>query len=223
MVVNNSAGSPTDNNSGAADTAESQQLDLDQKINNIVHAALGKRLSSFESKIMSVLQNSGSQPKQQVEQEEEPTTNKDRIARLENELKREREERASERETARQMKLKNETADALRKAGVKPEHIKAVSALLITEDRKVQIDKLGNITFAGEYEGDSVPLMEGITSWVKNGEGKVFLDQPKVPRASNDTRQYKGASVSSQQSSETRTIEELDAEILESARNMFGI
>lgn len=213
MADKNSIGgsSTLENEAGETSTHNTDE------INEIVHRAISKRMDAISRKFEEKLESLASKlvPPPPKEEEPEAKTLRERMAAVEEENKKLRQEREAERQASREKNLRLSLQEELTKAGVDPNLMRSLMSQLIHEDKLVSVDKAGNIVFRGEYEDETVPLADGIQAFLKTPAGKAFLPA-RNPQGSNDTRRYR----TERQPATNQT--DSDRELLEGILSQFG-
>lgn len=97
-------------------------------------------------------------------------------------------ERDAERLAARNLKLRTTVTDQLVAAGVDPSRAKHALAYLVDGEKRVDFDG-DAIVFKDDSSG-ALPLAEGLKSWVKSPEAKLYLP----PAGGGGTGQGQGQS-----------------------------
>jgi hypothetical protein len=96
-------------------------------------------------------------------------------------LEREREE---ERSKARDAQMRQAVRDQLIEAGVDPARVKQALTWVVEGERRIQYSEDGSLTYRDD-DGVPVSLSEGLSSWAKTDDAKVFLP-PRNLQGSGD-------------------------------------
>lgn len=102
----------------------------------------------------------------------------DKIRELEDRYKQAEASRESEQKARQRDEERNELAGALRRAGVGDAQIRPAIALLYTEEQRVaRLPDTNKVALKvnGKYGEELVPVDEGVLSWLKTDDGKMFL------------------------------------------------
>jgi hypothetical protein len=119
-----------------------------------------------------------------------------RIKELEEKNRQESAARTEERAARFRDEERTALANVLRAAGVDELRLKPAVALLYTEDKRVARTEDGKIVMKVQKAGfvDDVSLDEGVASFLKTEEGKVFLPPDRAPLAAGPPTGKRAAS-----------------------------
>lgn len=146
--------------------------------NTAAAAHVTNRNKSWEAKLEERLSKLTPQAPE-TETEPEKVTLTQRMVKLEQDLKKSQDSLRAEKEQGHRNSMKMSLNQFLLKNKV-PEHlVKPLSAQLLYEDKLVDINKEGQPIFRGSSEDDEMSMEDGLSTWLK-GDGKAFLQQPKV-------------------------------------------
>jgi hypothetical protein len=121
------------------------------------------------------------------------------LAEVQKALEKSNQEKDVERARSRDRDLRSKLQEALSGAGITGVQLKHAVGVLVDAEKRVRIDDDDRVLFKGD-DGDELPLADGVKSWVKTDEAKIYLP-PRGSQGSGDRSQGKGTPNGQQQPS----------------------
>ncbi len=144
-----------------------------ETVNKIIGGHVTKRFESFESRVFGKLDEKFSQFNQPAKVEEKETEDKLSLKKLQEQITKQNKELADERAANKDKTLRAALTESFSKSGLPVTTQKLAISHLIS-DKKAFIGEDGEPVFVGEYQGETLPLSEGVSNWLKN-EAKDLL------------------------------------------------
>lgn len=181
----------------------------DPKLNELINRAITARFSTFEKKISQQVTEAvnGLFPKldELVQSKLQPTTSSSspsdaksvdesphvkglqkRLAELEEQGRKFREERDAERLRARDVALRQRLTDELAKHGVDSRYVRQAVGFLVDAEKRVRWqDDEGEALVFRDADGSELDLTTGLRSWVKTDDAKIY-QPPRGASGSGD-------------------------------------
>ena len=185
-MVDKTTGSNSMPNSSQDEGNASEKVVTEERVAQIVNAALTARNRAFETKLESQFNELKSMfaTKSEEAPDTTPKGNKKvspEVEALQNQLKMLQGDRAK----ARDMQLRTTVKEQLMKAGVNPAHVKALVALHVDADKTISYADENSDEILYKGADSHYTLEQGLGTWLKGEDAKVYLN-PKGASGSGD-------------------------------------
>jgi hypothetical protein len=188
---------PTDDQGNSSQTEQAtsgltaEQLEqITSVVSNIVNKAISSRNKEVEKKFQTTASEIEAKLEQKLSTLSTPaaaTSNEPKIednplykgmlkkySELQERFEQSEKEKTAERNAARDVRLRQQVADELVKAGVDPSRTRHALALLVDSEKRVKYDDDGEIIFR-DLDNQEIDFSTGIRSWTKSDDAKVFM------------------------------------------------
>ena len=190
----NSESNDTSNNE---ESFSSSQLD---QISKMINSAFTGRFKPLQATLTSLHDRLVQDDNQEQPEQDDKMSNKQKIARLESQLKAMADEKATAVAKERDLSLRQNVKDKLIAAGIAPNMIKAAMSVLIDTDKSIGYDDDNQIVF--RHTSGDMDLDTGLKTWTATEEAKAFKAARKVMGSGDHGYSTSGASSNKQLSEE---------------------